>query len=69
MTEHNEYHVFKADEIPSQEISDPAALSKTPLVSVNIITYNHEPHIAQAIEGMAENRISVRVDNRRGLFN
>ena len=51
MTEHNEYHAFKADEIPSQEISDPAVLSKAPLVSVNIITYNHEPYIAQAIEG------------------
>ncbi|MCD4674136.1 MAG: glycosyltransferase, partial [Anaerolineaceae bacterium] len=51
MTEHNEHQTFKADEIPSQEISDPAVLSKTPLVSVNIVTYNHEPYIAQAIEG------------------
>jgi glycosyltransferase involved in cell wall biosynthesis len=51
MTEHNEYHAFKADEIPSQEISDPAVLSKNPLISVNIVTYNHEPYIAQAIEG------------------
>jgi glycosyltransferase involved in cell wall biosynthesis len=51
MTEHNEHQTFKADEIPSQEISDPAVLSKAPLVSVNIITYNHEPYIVQAIEG------------------
>jgi glycosyltransferase involved in cell wall biosynthesis len=52
MTEHNEHHTFKADEIPFQEISDPAVLSKTPLVSVKMITYNHEPYIAQAIEGV-----------------
>ena len=52
MTEPNEHHTFKADEIPCQEISDPAVLSKNPLVSVKMITYNHEPYIAQAIEGV-----------------
>lgn len=52
MTEPNEKHTFKADEIPCQEISDPAVLSKTPLVSVKMITYNHELYIAQAIEGV-----------------
>ena len=52
MTEHNEHHAFKTDEIPSQEISDQAVLSKNPLVSVKMITYNHEPYIAQAIEGV-----------------
>jgi glycosyltransferase involved in cell wall biosynthesis len=51
MTEHNKYQAFKADEIPSQEISDPTVLSKTPLVSVVMPTYNHESYIAQAIEG------------------
>ena len=52
MTEHNGHHAFKADEIPCQEISDPAVLSKNPLVSVKMITYNHELYIAQAIEGV-----------------
>ena len=52
MTERNEHHAFKADEIPCQEISDPAVLSKNPVVSVKMITYNHEPYIAQAIEGV-----------------
>lgn len=52
MTEHNEHQTFKTDEIPCQEISDPVVLSKTPLVSANMITYNHEPYIAQAIEGV-----------------
>ncbi|MBC2694057.1 MAG: glycosyltransferase [Desulfobacteraceae bacterium] len=52
MTEHNEHQTFKTDEIPYQEISDTAVLSKNPLVSVKMITYNHEPYIAQAIEGV-----------------
>ena len=54
MAEHNEHQTFKTDEIPSQEISDPAALSKNPLISVGMITYNHEPYIAQAIEGVVK---------------
>ena len=37
---------------PTKEISDPAVLSKTPLVSVEMLTYNHEHYIAQAIEGV-----------------
>ena len=34
------------------EISDPQALPPHPLVSVHMITYNHEPYIAEAIEGV-----------------
>lgn len=52
MTEHNEHQIFKTDEIPYQEISDPVVLSKNPLVSVKMLIYNHEPYIAQAIEGV-----------------
>jgi glycosyltransferase involved in cell wall biosynthesis len=52
MEEHNEHQIFKPDKIPYQEISAPAVLSKKPLVSVKMITYNHEPYIAQAIEGV-----------------
>ena len=52
MTEHNEHHTLEDDEIPSQEISDPTVLSKDPVVSVYMITYNHDPYIAQAIEGV-----------------
>ena len=51
---HNENQTFKVDEIPSQEISDPAVFSKDPMVSVHMITYNHEPYIAQAIEGVVK---------------
>jgi len=43
---------FDPSEVPCQEISDPAVLSKIPLVSVKMITYNHEPYIARAIEGV-----------------
>ena len=56
MTQHIEYHTFKDDEIPCQEISDPAVLSKNLLVSVKMITYNHAPYIAQAIEGVLQQR-------------
>ena len=54
MTERNEHHTSKADEIPCQEISAPSVLSKNPLVSVKMITYNHAPYIAQAIEGVVK---------------
>ena len=54
MTEPKEYPIFNADEIPCREISDPALLSKTPLVGVNMITYNHAPYIAKAIEGVLQ---------------
>ena len=34
------------------EISDPILLCEHPLVSVLMITYNHEPFLAEAIEGV-----------------
>lgn len=46
--------VFNGDpmDIPCIEISDAERICKHPLVSVNMITYNHEPYIRQAIEGV-----------------
>ena len=41
-------------DIPCEEISDPSALVKEPLVSACMITYNHAPYIAQAIEGVLQ---------------
>ena len=38
--------------IPCIETSDPEKLCRHPVVSVNMITYNHEPFIRQAIEGV-----------------
>jgi len=52
MSESVKYQIFKEDEIPSQEISDPAVLSKNPLVSCCMITYNHAPFIKQAIDSV-----------------
>lgn len=52
MTETNEKQILNIEEIPCNEISDEAVLSKSPLVSARIITYNHEPYIARAIEGV-----------------
>jgi len=37
---------------PYTEVADPDRLLRDPLVSVVMITYNHEPYIAQAIEGV-----------------
>lgn len=46
--------VFTGDpqEIPCNETSDAEKLCKNPMVSVWMITYNHEPYIRQAIEGV-----------------
>ena len=38
--------------VPSREVSDPAALARDPLVSVWMTTYNHEPCIARAMDGV-----------------
>lgn len=46
--------VFESDpmDIPCIETSDPEKLCKHPVVSVHMLTYNHEPYIRQAIEGV-----------------
>ena len=46
--------VFDGDpmDIPCVEKSDVEKLCKNPVVSVHMITYNHEPYIRQAIEGV-----------------
>lgn len=46
--------VFEGDpmDIPCIETSDSERLCKNPVVSVHMVTYNHEPYIRQAIEGV-----------------
>jgi glycosyltransferase involved in cell wall biosynthesis len=46
--------VYEGDpiDIPCIETSDAEKLCKNPVVSVHMITYNHEPYIRQAIEGV-----------------
>ena len=48
--------------IPCEEISDHAVLSRTPLVSVHMITYNHEPYIAQAIKGVLQQKTDFQIE-------
>jgi glycosyltransferase involved in cell wall biosynthesis len=48
--------------IPCQEISDQAVFSQTPLVSVKMITYNHEPYISQAIEGVLKQKTDFPIE-------
>ena len=42
--------------IPPTEISDPSVMAVKPLVSVLMITYNHGPYIADAIEGVVSQK-------------
>ncbi len=50
--------VFDGDpmDIPCIETSDAEKICKHPVVSVHMITYNHEPYIRQAIEGVMMQR-------------
>jgi glycosyltransferase involved in cell wall biosynthesis len=38
--------------IPAMEVGDASKLAANPVVTVIMMTYNHEPYIAQAIEGV-----------------
>lgn len=44
--------VCPVDLIPCHEISDPERLCKEPLVTVHMVTFNHEKYIAKAIESV-----------------
>ncbi len=47
-----EINTVNLPDIPCIETSDAERLCEAPLVSVHMITYNHEPYIRQAIEGV-----------------
>jgi glycosyltransferase involved in cell wall biosynthesis len=47
---------------PWTEISDPAVQAIIPLVSVNMVTYNHAPYIAQAIEGVLQQKTNFPIE-------
>ena len=44
------------------EISDPAVMALTPLVSVKMITYNHGPYLAEAIEGVIAQKTDFPIE-------
>lgn len=52
MTEGVNTSLINSEEVTCGEVSDPVVMNKHPLVSVKMCTYNHEPYIAQAIEGV-----------------
>ena len=52
MTDASGTSSIKPDAISYDEISDTAVMNRDPLVSVHMITFNHEPYIARAIEGV-----------------
>lgn len=48
--------------IPAREISDSSQLAANPVVSVVMITYNHEKYVAQAIEGVIMQRCDFPIE-------
>src|ERR1039457_6833113 len=48
--------------IPAREVSDPSQLAANPVVSVIMMTYNHEPYIAQAIEGVVMQQCKFSIE-------
>ncbi|MGA2606406.1 MAG: glycosyltransferase [Terriglobia bacterium] len=47
---------------PYTEVANPDRLVRDPLVSVVMITYNHEPYIAQAIEGVVSQETDFPIE-------
>lgn len=54
--------IVDVSHIPCREISDMARLSQDPLVSVIMITYNHEKYIRDAIEGVLKQKRDFEVE-------
>ena len=54
--------IANTEDIPCDEISDPVALPIDPVVSVQMVTYNHEPYIAQSIEGVLNQDTSFPIE-------
>jgi len=48
--------------IPAREVTDPSELASNPIVSVIMLAYNHEPYIAQAIEGVVMQQCSFPIE-------
>lgn len=62
MTKLNKHQISKAGTSEWQEVSDPRIFLKTPLISVSMITYNHEDFIARAIEGVLLQEVDVPIE-------
>ena len=53
------FRTYNPEDIPQKEISDTFSLTDNPLVSVLMITYNHETCIQQAIEGVLHQKNGI----------
>src|SRR4030067_3827440 len=62
MTESNESMNIASEPTPYLEVSDPSVMAKNPVVSVLMITYNHDRYIAQAIEGVLQQKTSFPIE-------
>lgn len=49
-------------DIPCRELSDVSSLCRNPLVTVRIVTYNHERYICQAIESVMAQRTNFEYE-------
>jgi glycosyltransferase involved in cell wall biosynthesis len=58
MTESPTNAVFRNN----HEVSDPAVLTKNPVVSVLMLAYNHGPYLAQAIEGVLAQQSDMPIE-------
>ncbi len=58
MSNKPEYSIFDPAKIPCEEISDSNVLVKEPVFSTFMVTYNHAPYIAQAIQGVLQQETS-----------
>lgn len=62
MAELNQSSNIDSGANPCMEICNPVVLSKIPLVSVKMTTYNHAPYITQAIEGVLQQKTSFPIE-------
>ncbi|WAK00568.1 glycosyltransferase [Methylobacter sp. YRD-M1] len=49
-------------EVKYTEVSDPAVMMLAPIVSVHMITYNHGPYLAEAIEGVIAQKTDFPIE-------
>ncbi|OPY11919.1 MAG: putative glycosyltransferase EpsE [Syntrophus sp. PtaB.Bin138] len=54
--------IANTEDVPCDETSDPQALPADPVVSVQMVTYNHEQYIARSIEGVLSQETTFPIE-------
>lgn len=62
LEEHEQMNQEATCEMKYIDVSDPAAMKLTPVVSVNMVTYNHAPYLAEAIEGVIAQKTDFPIE-------